>query len=659
MPVLRQPAFVARSDEMGMLTLGLEDAAAGRGGVVLVTGAAGMGKSALLAELAGRARAAGSTVLAGRAVEGGGAFRPLVEALLPVADPALGDDPALVPYRPVLARLLPGWGAAGSELGLSHVDPVIVLGEALGRLLGVLGSEGVRLLTLDDLHWGDPDTAAVLDYLAGRLAGTPVLVVVAARSDESTSACVELLQRNPTVLRLPLAGLDTNGLTRLAEQRLGAPVSTEILDHLEATSDGVPLVAVELLDVLGEEGTLCLVDGTWQPTAPLRAAVPASFAALVERRLGRLDAHGRAVVDVAAVLAQTIDGALVAAASGREEDDVASGLRQALEAHLLVQDPATGAVRWSHALTREAVMARLMPLERAALARRGGEALAERRDGLGGDRLLLAADLLARGGRGPQAAGLLVEAAREAVTAGALTAAESLLRQAEGLAASHVVTRSGATVELVRVLALAGRTDDAMQVAQREMPRLSGASRTRLARSVARALVTADRFEEAARYLDGECPGDDPHLASLAAQVALGPAPGRSPTSRCRRAVGPARRKRCARVWRWPGGACGRPTPTPVSTPSPRPSRWPAPTAWSRGGSGPCSSWAPWTCSAAPGWTGCSTPVSSPAGPACWAGAPCSTSRSAQPSSPGRVTSPRCPGWSGHETTGGRSAWSR
>ena len=40
---------------------------------------------------------------------------------------------------------------------------------------------GSLLLVLEDLHWADPDTLAVLEYLSDNLAAEPVLCVVTCR----------------------------------------------------------------------------------------------------------------------------------------------------------------------------------------------------------------------------------------------------------------------------------------------------------------------------------------------------------------------------------------------------------------------------------------------------------------------------------------------
>lgn len=514
-------ALVARGHVLEALAGAVAAARAGTGSLTVVTGEAGTGKSSVLDAVGASSAPVGVRVLTGRAVEGGGAFRPLVEAILPFADPAHARAAAVAPYRPVLARLFPAWGTSGQEHGQPLVDPVVVLGEAVAQLLTAVAGAGGLLLTLDDIHWADPDTVAVLGYLAGRLGASPVAVVAAARSDERGASGLDRLLARREVRRLALTPLDRDGIGLLAENRLGGAVAEEVVEHVLATSDGVPFVAGELLDAFAQAGALEHVAGEWRPAETLTTRVPASFAGLVEARLARLDARSRAVVDLAAVLGGALDGRLLTASSEYDEGEVAAGLRQALDVHLLVRD-ATGQVRWRHALTRDAVLGTLLPLERQALSRRCGEALAARRAELDGDGLLLAADLLERGGRGADAARFLVDASAEAVRAGALTAAESMLRRAEGLAGSSTLLAADVAVELVRVLALAGRTDEAAAVAGREMDRLMGPPRTRLSRALARALVGADRYAEAAACLDGDDDPADARWAALAAQVALG-----------------------------------------------------------------------------------------------------------------------------------------
>src|SRR5918994_1152422 len=124
--------LVGRDAELAAVTERVAAAGDGAGGVLVVLGEAGVGKSRLLAEAARLATGAGLAVL--------------------------------TPYRAALGRLLPSWTGT-ADLPEPAVDPGVVLGEGVLRLLGHLAPAGC-LLVLDDLHWADPDTLALVDYLA-------------------------------------------------------------------------------------------------------------------------------------------------------------------------------------------------------------------------------------------------------------------------------------------------------------------------------------------------------------------------------------------------------------------------------------------------------------------------------------------------------------
>jgi hypothetical protein len=140
-PGWHSPVVVGRDEELDVLRQAVIRARQGAGGMVLVTGEAGIGKSRLLEEASGYARTLGMAVLAGRAVEGGGPYRPVAEAFSArLRDAAVPVPDELRPFRPALARLLPGWLPDEPVTG---VDPVVVLGEGVLRLLRIVaGQEG-------------------------------------------------------------------------------------------------------------------------------------------------------------------------------------------------------------------------------------------------------------------------------------------------------------------------------------------------------------------------------------------------------------------------------------------------------------------------------------------------------------------------------------
>jgi hypothetical protein len=102
-------------------------------------------------------------VLPGRAIERDprGPYAAVAEAFgRGLAGAPWLRDPSLVPLRPTLAHVVPEWSADARGAAT-----VVAVAEAVLRLLEV-GSRHERLmLAVEDMHWADPETLAMLAYL--------------------------------------------------------------------------------------------------------------------------------------------------------------------------------------------------------------------------------------------------------------------------------------------------------------------------------------------------------------------------------------------------------------------------------------------------------------------------------------------------------------
>ena len=247
--------------------------------MVFVSGEAGVGKSRLVGELVAAARDSGMQVLFGRAVQADVPvpFRPFSEALLShFRNQGLPDLPELSPFRPALGRLLPEWRTPGET---TH-EPLVVLAEGVVRLLTAVAGESAALLVLEDIHWADQETLAVLEYFVDVLRTQPVLCVATVRSEEASPA-LRLLQglkaaRTATVLELDALAPDDLG--RMTAACLGSDdVPAGVVEYVRTWSDGLPFMVEEVLAGAVGAGALAWDGDRWSFDTEAGPSLPVSF----------------------------------------------------------------------------------------------------------------------------------------------------------------------------------------------------------------------------------------------------------------------------------------------------------------------------------------------------------------------------------------------
>ena len=525
------PVLVGRDEEARHLQAALAAAGAGHGGTALVTGEAGIGKSRLVREIVRAAAARGFVVLTGRAVSGGvpAPFRPFAEALVSAGRAGrLPDNAELDPFRPALGRLVPEWrqplGAAGDE-------SLVFLGEAVLRLLRAASPDAGCLLVLEDLHWADRETLALLEYLADNLSAERVLCVGTLRDEEGGGAggLASALEARGSAAVLPLARLDPVAMARMSVACVGAAHLPDAIQSFVAEqAEGIPFLVEEVLAGLIGEGVLTERDGSWHAADLVTAAVPATFADAVRRRLDAVDTDSRHVIGAAAVLGRRFDWALLGPVTGMADAAVVAGLRRGVSLQLLAADRES--FRFRHALTHEAVLAGLLPPERALLAGRALAAVEVAHPGLPGAWCTLAAELAERAGNTARAGALLLEAGRRDLAVGALASAEQTLTRARSvIGPDDRVLRTPVNEALTEVFAMSGQVDRAIEIGRTLLARLGpGAPSARAANlhlGIARAAMAGAQWAEAAASIEvarGSRGADPAQVDACAAQVAIG-----------------------------------------------------------------------------------------------------------------------------------------
>jgi class 3 adenylate cyclase/DNA-binding CsgD family transcriptional regulator len=355
--------FVGRDDALAVLQRAWQESQTGPGHAVLIGGEAGAGKTRLAAELARDVHDHGAWVLFGGCDDDLAVpYQPWVQA----ADQLLAAMPS--PDESVAARLAPlgqlltraPWLDARPPL--ETVDPDAARFRTFGAfatLFAEAAGNGPGLVVLDDLHWGGPQTLALLRHLcrAGLPSGLLIIGTFRATGDELTEAlttCLADLRRVPGTMRLSLAGLDGGAVERFVAEALGA----ELDDNLRR-------IAAELADRSG--GNAFYLSELWRHLGG-EGAVPDSVRDVVGLRLARLSAPARRVIDLASLCGQRIDLRALEAAAGLPPDEFDEAIAELVAAGLLAGIAGQNLVhRFEHSIVRDTVEAAIAPRRQTRL----------------------------------------------------------------------------------------------------------------------------------------------------------------------------------------------------------------------------------------------------------------------------------------------------
>ncbi|MFD1152614.1 ATP-binding protein, partial [Saccharothrix hoggarensis] len=393
----RAPIVVGRDEELRVLERVLADAGARRGRAVFLVGEPGIGKTRLARFAAGAAFDRGMRVLRGRGSTIGPMvpFRPLTEALMSLLRAGNGPDlRELGAYQPVLGTLVPEWGTEAPR----QAHSVVVLAEAVLRLLAVVGRAQPCLVVLEDLHDADAETLAVIDYLVDNLDQVPAALLVTTRADPGpTLDVVRLAAQREAGALLELGRLGEAQVRRMVALCLEvdeSEVPDEVAERMWADSAGNPFVVEEMLHGLVNGGVLVRDPGGWQVLGDLRIDLPTALVRAIAHRTDRLGPQGRELLSLAAVLGHRFPLSVLRRVTGMDDRGLLSHLHAGVAAQLVTPDePVPDWYAFRHPLTAEALLAQLPPPHRAELSRRIADAVQELHRGLPGEWCPLVASL--------------------------------------------------------------------------------------------------------------------------------------------------------------------------------------------------------------------------------------------------------------------------
>jgi class 3 adenylate cyclase len=383
--------FVGRQSELSRLLGMLSEAAAGHGRLAFVVGEPGIGKTRLTEELAGVARRDGVAVLWGHCLDGDWAppYAPFVEAVEVLAAAVAPEElrvdlgpggPALSQLVPVLRDHLPDLPEAAP---LQPNEERFRLLDAVAQLLIARAHRSPVLLCLDDLHWADRSTVAMLRHLARSASGHRVFVVGTYRDAEVTAGqplteALGALRREVEFDRIKLEGLEAKAVGELLEALAERDVIGSVAAAIAAETDGNPFFIKEVLRQLLDEGRFLRgPDGRWTSDRPVaELGIPEGVREVIDRRLARLTLDANRLLSAASVFEGDFHLGVTAAVAGLDEDPSLDALDEALAAQLVQATTGVDSYRFTHALIRHTLAAELSPSRRARLHLRAADALA-------------------------------------------------------------------------------------------------------------------------------------------------------------------------------------------------------------------------------------------------------------------------------------------
>jgi DNA-binding CsgD family transcriptional regulator len=391
------PDFVGREREMGELVAALDTALSGHGQIVMLAGDPGIGKTRIVQEMSTIADARNAEVFLGHCYEGEGAppYWPWLQIIRSHIDQSDAESlqASMGSGAEAIGEIVPELISKLPELGSPPtIDPNAArfrLFDSITTYLKNVSADTPLVLILEDLHWADASSLALLDHIAGDLATSNLLVVgtyrdIEVSAEHPLSRILGSLVRHEGFQRLQLGGLSQDEVRDMVALSVGSDVPEDMVELVHVRTEGNALFVGELLKLLAAN--------EWDEAQGWQFTIPQEIRGVIGRRFDGLSDQCNRVLAVASVIGREFDFDLLSRMTDSSDDDLLDVVDEALEARV-IEGAVGGAERYqfTHALIQQTLSEKLSPSRRVRLHARIGQAL----EGLYGDDLEAHADQLA------------------------------------------------------------------------------------------------------------------------------------------------------------------------------------------------------------------------------------------------------------------------
>lgn len=416
---MAEPALVGRERELEEIIRCLNSAAEGKGTTVFVSGEAGSGKTRLAHEFLKIANRRKIPILPGLCLSDAAVpYLPFVEAFnsyfgsLSYEEESANLQKPDAPAGPIETSTLPaiesgittwliGQRPTASRGKAQAMSPQIWQDQVFDGVTKTLHEISIQqpiVLFIEDIHWADSASLALLHYVARNAKNSErILILATFRSEELTADAkghthsltetLRSMKREDLFIEIRLPNLNQTDINKIAGEMIGGKLQREFAAKLVGESRGNPLFVVESLRMLSERKSLVKENEEWRLAAD-EMGIPSKVRDIILRRLNLLKPEQKRVLDAASVIGERFDVELLGTVLGLDNLEVLETLDAVARSTSLVNVDGSS-FRFDHARSRETLYEELsLPLKKGYHSR-----IAERLEATGKGRNLPLSDI--------------------------------------------------------------------------------------------------------------------------------------------------------------------------------------------------------------------------------------------------------------------------
>ena len=361
--------------------------------VLLISGEPGIGKTRLVKEFMTHAAVEKAIVLHGECYpEEGAPYTVLAQIIRQVLSLPVVNNKNLLDNR-ILAELL----TLTPELQVRFPDVVPNpkldpqdeqqrLYDSVLEMMISLSQIAPVVLVIDDAHWADRATLALLRHLARRCKSMklPMLVVATYREVELNEARPWLevlsdLNRERLSFRLKLSRLDKQQTCQMLAILFNEEITPEFLDGIYYETEGNPFFVEEVVKTLVDDDIVYYKDGSWHRPSMKEIIIPQSVRIAIQTRLIALPDNVQEMLRMASILGREFDGNLIRNVFESDEDALISAIESAERAQFIseIESRQPGQVNYAfvHALIHATIYESVSGLRRQRMHRKAALAI--------------------------------------------------------------------------------------------------------------------------------------------------------------------------------------------------------------------------------------------------------------------------------------------